>query len=62
MTDAQAVSSAVSLIGKSITYIDQTTGQNVTGSVQSVQITSSGPSLTVDGTAGVAPSTVTEVQ
>src|SRR5579872_5563241 len=40
---AQAVSQAVGLIGHTITYIDQTTGNKITGSVNSVQITSQGP-------------------
>lgn len=58
---AQAVSAAVSLIGDTISYTSQTTGDTVTGTVNSVQITSSGPTLTVDGAAGVPPSTVTNV-
>lgn len=58
---AQAVSAAVGLIGNTISYIDQTTGQTVSGAVQSVQITSAGPTLTVNGVAGIAPSTVTNV-
>jgi hypothetical protein len=29
--------------------------------VQSVEITSSGPTLTINGTSGIAPSSVTEV-
>ncbi|MGH2859945.1 MAG: flagellar hook capping FlgD N-terminal domain-containing protein [Solirubrobacteraceae bacterium] len=49
----QSVSQAVGLIGDSVTYLDQSTGDKVTGTVSSVQITSSGPTLTVDGTAGV---------
>jgi len=58
---AQAVSSAVGLIGHTIDYTDQTSGKPATGAVQSVQITNSGPSLTVSGVAGIAPSTVTQV-
>lgn len=56
-----AVSSAVGLIGDTVTYTDETTGKPVSGTVQSVQITSGGPTLTVDGVAGVAPSLVTAV-
>jgi flagellar basal-body rod modification protein FlgD len=59
---AQAVTAAVSLIGDTISYISQTTGQTVTGTVNSVQITGSGPTLTVNGLAGIAPSTVTDVE
>jgi flagellar basal-body rod modification protein FlgD len=58
---AQAVSSAVGLIGHTVSYVDQTTGETVSGSVQSVQITSSGPTITVNGIAGIAPSTVSQV-
>jgi flagellar basal-body rod modification protein FlgD len=58
---ANAVSSAVTLIGDSVTYIDQHTGKDVTGTVQSVQITSNGPTLTIGGVAGIAPSTITSV-
>lgn len=57
----QAVSQAVNLIGQTVTYVDQTSGDNVTGTVNSVQITSSGPTLTIDGTAGIDPAYVTAV-
>ncbi len=58
---AQAVSGAVALIGHTIEYLDATTDTTVSGSVQSVQITSSGPTLTVGGVAGIDPSSVTQV-
>ena len=58
---AQAVSAAVGLIGDTVSYTDQQTGDTVTGTVQSVQITSSGPTLTIDGQSGIAPSTVVDV-
>jgi len=58
---SQAVSQAVGLIGHSITYIDQKTGAQLTGSVSSVQITSSGPSVTVNGASGVLLSSITNV-
>jgi flagellar basal-body rod modification protein FlgD len=58
---AQAVSSAVSLIGHTVTYLDRTSGQAVSGTVQKVNITSAGPTLTISGVANVAPSSVTEV-
>lgn len=57
----QAVSQAVGLIGDTVSYKDQTTGDVVTGAVNSVQITSSGPTLTVNGVAGVDPAIVTNV-
>jgi flagellar basal-body rod modification protein FlgD len=57
----QSVSQAVGLIGNTVSYKNQTTGDEVTGTVNSVQITSSGPTLTVDGIAGVDPAIVTNV-
>jgi flagellar basal-body rod modification protein FlgD len=58
---SSAVSSAVGLIGDTVSYTDQKTGDAVSGQVQSVQITSNGPTLTIDGVAGIAPSAVTSV-
>jgi flagellar basal-body rod modification protein FlgD len=58
---SQSVSQAVSLIGHAITYIDQTTGAQVSGTVSSVQITSSGPTMTVNGVTGVLLSSVSNV-
>jgi flagellar basal-body rod modification protein FlgD len=57
-----AVSQSVGLIGDSVTYVDQTTGADVTGTVKSVQITSSGPTLTIDGVSGIDPAYVIGVQ
>ena len=57
-----AVSQSVGLIGDSVTYVDQKTGDSVTGTVNSVQITSSGPTLTIDGVAGIDPAYVVGVQ
>lgn len=57
----QAVSQAVALIGNTVSYTDQNTGKSVTGTVSSVQITSSGPTLTVAGISGINPSSVTNV-
>jgi len=56
-----SVAQAVGLIGDSVTYEDTTTGDSITGTVNSVQITSSGPTLTVDGVSGVALSDITNV-
>ena len=58
---AQSASSAVALIGHSVTYTDPTTGATGTGTVQSVQITSAGATLTVGGTSGIAPANVNQV-
>jgi flagellar basal-body rod modification protein FlgD len=61
LASGQGTASAVSLIGHTVNYTDPTTGATDTGTVQSVDITSSGPTLTINGTAGIAPSSVTEV-
>lgn len=58
---AQTVSQAIGLIGDTVTYLDPSTGDDVTGTVQSVQITSSGPTLTIGGSSGIDLSTVTNV-
>jgi flagellar basal-body rod modification protein FlgD len=57
----QGTNAAVALIGHAVSYTDPTTGATASGTVQSVQITSSGAMLTVAGTAGISPSDVTEV-
>jgi flagellar basal-body rod modification protein FlgD len=57
----QGTNAAVALIGHAVSYTDPTTGATASGTVQSVQITSSGATLTVAGTPGISPSDVTEV-
>jgi flagellar basal-body rod modification protein FlgD len=57
----ESVSQAVGLIGDTVTYQDQTTGVSTTGTVNSVQITSTGPTLTVDGVAGISMGTISNV-
>ncbi len=52
---------AVGMIGHTVSYTDQTTGATVSGTVQSVQISSSGPTVTVSGVPGIAPSSITQV-
>jgi flagellar basal-body rod modification protein FlgD len=61
LATGQSTASAVSLIGHTVNYTDPTTGATDTGTVQSVNISSSGPTLTINGTSGIAPSSVTEV-
>jgi flagellar basal-body rod modification protein FlgD len=61
LASGQSTASAVEMIGATVNYTDPTTGNTDTGTVQSVEITSSGPTLTVNGTSGIAPSSVTEV-
>jgi flagellar basal-body rod modification protein FlgD len=53
-------SSAVSLIGRTVTYLDQDDISH-TGTVEKVTVTDGKPSLTVAGTDGVDPSTITQV-
>ena len=61
MASGQSTASAVSLIGNTVNYTDPTSGATDTGTVQAVDITSSGPTLTINGTSGIAPNSVTEV-
>lgn len=61
LASGQSTASAVEMIGATVNYTDPTSGATDTGTVQSVEITSSGPTLTVNGTTGIAPSSVTEV-
>jgi flagellar basal-body rod modification protein FlgD len=58
---SQRVAQAVGLIGHKVSYTDST-GAAQTGTVQSVEITSGGATLTVEGAAGIALSGVTEVE
>ena len=57
----QSTATALQLIGHTVSYIDQTSGQTVTGTVQKVDITTGGPTLTISGTTGIDPTSVTEV-
>ncbi len=57
---AQQVAQAVALIGHTVSYRDST-GATVQGTVQNVNITSSGATLTVEGHTGIEPSGITEV-
>ena len=55
-----ASSSAVSLIGRTVTYLDQDDISH-TGTVEKVTVTDGKPSLTVAGSDGIDPSTITQV-
>jgi flagellar basal-body rod modification protein FlgD len=61
LANANELSSAVQLIGHTVSYGDPGTGETVTGTVQSVQSSSSGPTVTVEGIPGVKVSSITEV-
>jgi flagellar basal-body rod modification protein FlgD len=60
LASAGELSGAVQLIGHTVTYGDSA-GGTATGVVQSVQSATSGPTLTVEGTPGIKPSSITEV-
>lgn len=51
---------ALSLLGHTVTYTDAT-GATQTGTVQKVQFTTSGPTLTINGTDGISTTSVSEV-
>jgi flagellar basal-body rod modification protein FlgD len=53
-------SSAVSLIGRTVTYVDADDLSH-TGTVEKVTVTDGKPSLTVSGSDGIDPSTITQV-
>ena len=60
LANANELSSAVQLIGHTVSY-DAGTGERTTGTVQSVQSTSSGTTVTVEGVPGVKVASITEV-
>ena len=51
---------AIGLLGRTVTYIDEN-DQVRTGTVEKVSTTDGKPFLTVDGTSGVDPATITQV-
>jgi flagellar basal-body rod modification protein FlgD len=57
---ANQASQALALLGHTVSYIDPA-GNSGTGVVQKVDFTTSGPTLTVNGDTGIAPSGVSEV-
>ena len=54
IASGQNTASAISLLGHTVNYTDPTTGATDTGTVQSVDFTSSGPTLTINGTSGIS--------
>ncbi len=56
----QSTVAALQLLGHSVTYSDAS-GNPQAGTVQKVQLTSTGPTLTIDGIGGIDPSSVNEV-
>jgi flagellar basal-body rod modification protein FlgD len=62
LASASELSSAVQLIGHTVSYTDPSTGAATTGKVESVQSTTSGPTLTIEGVPGVKIASVSEVK
>ncbi len=60
LASSSELSSAVQLIGRSVTY-DAASGAATTGTVQSVQSSASGTTITVEGVPGVKLTAITEV-
>jgi flagellar basal-body rod modification protein FlgD len=60
LANASELSGAVQLIGHKVAY-DGASGETTTGTVQSVQSSSSGTTVTVEGVTGVKLSSITEV-
>lgn len=56
----QRTAETIALIGRSVTYMDAA-GAAATGTVQSVQVSSTGATLTIGADTGIDPSTVTSV-
>jgi flagellar basal-body rod modification protein FlgD len=56
----QNAGTALQLLGHTVTYVDPN-GNTVTGTVQKVDFTTSGPQLTVNGVSGIEPTAVNEV-
>ena len=61
LASGQNASTAIALIGHTVNYTDPTSGATDTGTVQSVELTSAGPTLTISGTSGISASAVNEV-
>jgi flagellar basal-body rod modification protein FlgD len=61
IASGQNAAAAIALIGHTVAYTDPSTGASATGTVQSVEFTSSGPTLTINGTSGINASAVNTV-
>ena len=61
MASGQNNATAIALIGHTVDYTDPTTHAPATGVVKSVDFTSSGPTLTIDGTSGIPAAAVSQV-
>jgi flagellar basal-body rod modification protein FlgD len=61
IASGQNNAAAIALIGHTVDYTDPTTQAPATGVVKSVEFTSSGPTLTINGTSGIDASAVSQV-
>jgi flagellar basal-body rod modification protein FlgD len=61
LASSSELSNAVQLIGHTVTYSNPTTGATATGTVQSVQSGTSGPTVTVEGIPGIKVSSIAQV-
>jgi flagellar basal-body rod modification protein FlgD len=61
LANANELSGAVQMISHDVTY-NSSTGEAVTGKVQSVQSAASGVTVTVEGTTGVTLTSITNVE
>lgn len=61
IASGQNNATAIALIGHTVNYTDPTTQTPATGVVKAVDFTSSGPTLTINGTSGISAASVTEV-
>lgn len=57
---AQSAGTALQLLGHTVSYVDPQ-GNSVSGLVQKVDFTGTGPSLTINGVGGISPAAVNEV-
>jgi flagellar hook assembly protein FlgD len=61
LASGQNTASAIALLGHTVNYTDPTSGNSASGTVQAVDFSSSGPTLTINGTSGIAASNVNQV-
>ncbi|HSC03215.1 MAG TPA: flagellar hook capping FlgD N-terminal domain-containing protein [Solirubrobacteraceae bacterium] len=61
IASGQNNATAIALIGHTVDYTDPTTQAPASGIVQSVEFTSSGPTLTINGTSGINAAAVNQV-
>jgi flagellar basal-body rod modification protein FlgD len=61
IASGQNNATAIALIGHTVDYTDPTTGATANGVVQAVNFTSSGPTLTINGTSGINAAAVNQV-